>query len=269
MTNRLITVSQRIYFNRLKMNYEKIIKQLTSKFDFDSETDRKKAYQKCIEYADQNLDNTFHYNPFVEKAAKTLGQEIIRKDISRRTTEESGNEKLHLTYSKESGPVLTGNASGLSYLSEVMKKLSEASMNSEHAHFFYGEPPLYGNSFPLTIYLESDDWFRKIDQDDKKKQKKGKTEYKYRYIDTEKIVAFLISDKVPPELLITPNKIYKVYSCEKYGEKDVWLKKIRENTDRIFIFQFRKDDNEIEEIGLDLDDEKVLFLTKDNLSQLV
>jgi len=46
------------------------------------------------------------------------------------------------------------------------------------------------------------------------------------------------------------------------------LKKIRENTDRIFIFQFRKDDNEIEEIGLDLDDEKVLFLTKDDLTQL-
>jgi hypothetical protein len=251
------------------MDYDKIIKELISKFDFDSEIDRKKAYQKCIEYADQNLDYTFHYNPFVEKAAETLGQETMRKDISRRMVEESGDEKLHLIYSKKSGPELTGNASGLSYLSEVIKKLSEATMNGEHAHFYYGEPPLYGNSFPLTIYLEGDDWFRKIEQDDKKKQKNSKTEYKHRDIDTDKIAAFLISDKVPPDMLVTPNKVYKVYSYEKYEDKDVWLKKIREKTDRIFIFQFRNDDNEIEEIGLDLDDEKVLFLTKENLTQLI
>jgi hypothetical protein len=141
-------------------------------------------------------------------------------------------------------------------------------MNGEHAHFFYGEWPLCGNSYPFTIYLESDDWFKEIEQNDKKKQKNIKTKYKYRNIDTDKIVAFLISGKVPPDMLVTPNKIYKVYSCEKYEEKDVWLKKIREKTDRIFIFQFRNDDNEIEEIGLDLDDEKVLFLTKDDLTQL-
>ena len=250
------------------MDYDKIIKELISKFELKSETDRKKAYQKCIEYADQNLDHTFHYNTFVEKAAETLVQVTIRKDISRRIVKISGDEKLQLIYSKESGPILTGNASGLSYLSEVIKNLSEATMNGEHSHFFYGEPPLYGNSYPLIIYLESDDWFRKIDRDDKKKQKNSKPEYKHRDIDIGKIVAFLISDKVPPELLVTTNKIYKVYSCEKYEDKDVWLKIIRENTDRIFIFQFRKDDNEIEEIGLDLDDEKVLFLTKDDLTQL-
>lgn len=250
------------------MDYDKIIKQLISEFELDSETDRKKAYQKCIEYADQNLDYTIDYNPFVEKAAETLGQVTIRKDISRRMIQESGDEKLHLINSKESGPVLTGNASGLSYLSKVIKNLSEETTNGEHSHFFYGEPPLYGTSYPLTIYLEGDDWFRKFGQDDKKKQKNSKTEYKHRDIDIDKIVAFLISDKVPPELLITPNKIYKVSSCEKYNDKDVWLKKIREKTDRIFIFQFRKDDNEIEEIGLDLDDEKVLFFTKDDLTQL-
>ena len=250
------------------MEYDKIIKQLISEFELDSETERKKAYQKCIEYADQNLDYTIDYNPFVEKAAETLGQVTIRKDISRRMVEESGGEKLHLICSKESGPILTGNASGLSYLSEVIKNLSEENMNGEHSHFYYGEPPLYGNSYPLTIYLEGDDWFEKYGQDDKKKQGNSKTEYIHRDIDIDKIVAFLISDKVPPELLVNKNKIYKVYSCEKYEDKDVWLKKIRENTDRIFIFQFRKDDNEIEEIGLDLDDEKVLFLTKDDLTQL-
>jgi len=250
------------------MDYDKIIKQLISEFELDSEIGRKKAYQKCIEYADLNLDDTSDYNPFVTRASERLVQENIHKDIARRTVEESGDEKLHLTYSKKSGPVLTGNASGLSYLSRIIKNLSEAIMNSEHSHLYYGEPPLYGSSYPLTIYLEGDDWFRKIDQDDKKKKGNRKTEYKHRDIDIDKIVAFLVSDRVPPDFMMTPNKIYKISSCEKYKDQDVWIKKIRETTDRLFIFKFTRDDDEIEEIALDLDDEKVLFFAKDDLTQL-
>ncbi len=105
------------------MDYDKIIEQLISEFELDSKIGRKKAYQKCIEYADLNLDDTSDYNPFVTRASEMLGQEKIHKDIARRTVEESGDEKLHLTYSKETGPVLTGNASGLSYLSRVIKNL--------------------------------------------------------------------------------------------------------------------------------------------------
>lgn len=251
------------------MDYDKIIEQLISEFELDSETGRKKAYQKCIEYADLNLDDTSDYNPFVTRASERLGQENIHKDIARRTVEESGDEKLHLTYSKESGPVLTGNASGLSYLSRVIKNLSETTMNSEHSHFYYGEPPLYGNSYPLIIYLEDDDWFVKHAQDDKEKEGHGETKYKYRNIDVDKIVAFLVSDRLPPGFMMTPNKIYKVSSCEKYKDQDVWIKRIRDKTDRLFIFKFTRDDDEIEEIALDLDDEKVLFFAEADLAQLV
>ena len=250
------------------MDYDKIIKQLISEFELDSEIGRKKAYQKCIEYADLNLDDTSDYNPFVTRASERLVQENIHKDIARRTVEESGDEKLHLTYSKKSGPVLTGNASGLSYLSRIIKNLSEAIMNSEHSHLYYGEPPLYGNSYPLIIYLEDDDWFAKHAQDDEKEERNVSTKYKYRAIDVDKIVAFLVSDRVPPDFMMTPNKIYKISSCEKYKDQDVWIKKIRETTDRLFIFKFTRDDDEIEEIALDLDDEKVLFFAKDDLTQL-
>jgi len=69
--------------------------------------------------------------------------------------------------------------------------------------------------------------------------------------------------------MMTLNKIYKVSSCEKYKNQNVWVKEIREATDRVFTFRFTRDDNEIEEIGLDLDDETVLFFTKDDLTQLV
>lgn len=251
------------------MDYDKIIEQLISEFELDSKIGRKKAYQKCIEYADLNLDDTSDYNPFVTRASEMLGQEKIHRDIARRTVEESGDEKLHLTYSKETGPVLTGNASGLSYLSRVIKNLSEAKINSEHSHFYYGEPPLYGNSYPLIVYLEDDDWFVKHAQDDKKEGRNGTTKYKCRDIDVDKIVAFLVCGRVPPDFMMTQNKIYKVSSCEKYKDQDVWVKEIRGATDRVFTFKFRRDDDEIEEIALDLDDKTVLFFTKDDLTQLV
>jgi len=251
------------------MNYDKIIEQLVSEFELNSDTGRKKAYEKCIEYADYNLDNTLDYNLFLDIAGERLKQDPVRKDIARRLVNQSAEEKLHLTYSKESGPVLTGNASGLSYLSDIIKNLSEATMSGEHSHFYYHEPPLQGNSYPLTIYLEDDDWFAKHASNDKICDKNGSTKHKFRDINIEKIEAFLLCDKVPLELMMTPNKIYKVASCEKYKGQDVWVKEVREQTDRTFVFKFERDDGGLQELALDLDDRTVFFLTKDDLSQLI
>lgn len=249
------------------MNYDRIINKITSKFNLESDVEKQKAYQKCIEYSDQNLDGTSDYNPFLKRAADMLGQDPVRKDMARGNIEPSGEEKLHLTYSKTSGPVLTGNASGLSYLSEVIKELSEAEISGEHSHFYYNEPPLYGNSYPLTIYLEDDNWFAEHAQVDEAEEKSD--EVKYKDINVNEIMAFMISDKIPPSSMMRTQKIYKVLSCEKYSSQDIWIKKIREQTDRIFVFEFKRDDGQFQELGLDLDDDTIFFLTKDELNQLI
>jgi hypothetical protein len=251
------------------MNYSKIIEQLISEFDLNSDTGRKKAYEKCMEYADCNLDNTSDYNPFLDIAADRLEQDPVRKDIARRLVKQSGDEKLYLIYSKESGPELTGNAPGLSYLSEVIKNLSKAKMNGEHSHFYYHEPPLQGNSYPLTIYLEDDDWFAKHARDDAIGDESDSIKNKFREIDVKKINAFLLCGKVPVELMMTPNKIYKVSACEQYENQDVWVKKIKEETNRTFVFEFKRNDGELGALALDLDDETVIFLMEDDLKQVV
>ena len=251
------------------MDYNGIIEELVAEFDLDSDTGRRKAYLKCAEYADRNLDCTLDYNPFLDVAAQRLQQEPERRDMVRRMTEQSGDEKLHLIYRDEVGPELTGNAAGLSYLSEGVKGLSNSTMNGEHSHFFAGEPPLYGNSYPLTVYFEHDEWFAKHAKDDDAHEEGRATEHEFRDIDVEKIEAFMLSGKVIVDLMMTPGKIYRVTACQKYEDQDVWVKKIREQEDRVFIFSFTSDDGESQQLALDLDDEEVVFFTRERLSQLI
>jgi hypothetical protein len=249
------------------MDYDKVIKQIISEFNLDKDVQKQKAYRECIEYADKNLDGTSEYNPFLQRAADILGQVQVRKDMARHAIELLGEEKLHLTYSKTSGPVLTGNASGLSYLSEVIREISETAISGEHSHFYYNEPPLYGNSYPLTIYIEDDNWFAEHAKVDKRKEKSD--ELKYRDINVDEIIAFMITDDTPPPFLMRACKIYKVMSCEKYDSQNIWIKEIREQTDRVFVFEFKQEDGQLQKLGLNLDDDTVFFLTKDELNQFV
>ncbi|MHC4353901.1 MAG: hypothetical protein ACYS0H_14425 [Planctomycetota bacterium] len=251
------------------MDYDKTIDQLTGGFDLDSDVGRREAYERCIEYADRELDGTLDYNPFLDVAADKLDQEPVRKDIVRSMIEQSGREKLHLTYREESGPELTGNAAGLSYLSAVLDGLSKATMNGEHSHFFSGRPPLCGKSFPLTIYLEDDDWFEEHTGDDDNGEKDDTAGRRFRDIDVGQIEAFMLLSHVPIELMATPDRIYRVLACEKYEGQDIWVKMIREQSERVFTFAFMRDDGERQQLALDIDDKEVAFLTKDHLSQLV
>ena len=251
------------------MDYDKTIEQLTRECDLDSDVGRREAYEKCIEYTDRELDGSLDYNPFLDVAADKLVQVPQHKDIVRNMIEQSGREKLHLTYRDEGGPELTGNAAGLSSLSAVLEDLSKATMNGEHSHFFSGRPPLCGNSFPLTIYLEEDDWFEEHAGDDDNGEKDDAVGHKFRNLDVDRIEAFMLLSYVPIELMATPDRIYRVLACEKYEGQDIWAKMIREQSERVYTFEFIGDDGERKQLALDIDDKEVAFLTKDHLSQLI
>lgn len=251
------------------MDYDKIIEQLTGESDLDSDVGRREAYEKCVEYADRELDGTLDYNPFLDAAADKLGQVPVRRDIVRNMIEQSGREKLHLTYHEESGPELTGNAAGMAYLSAVFKNLSKATMKGEHSHFFSGRPPLCGNSFPLTIYLEDDDWFEEHADDDGNGERDDVAGRRFRNLDVDQIVALMLLSCVPVELMVTPDKIYRVLACRKYDDQDIWAKMIRQKSERVFVFEFIGDDGKPVQLALDIDDKEVAFFTKDHLSQLI
>lgn len=247
------------------MNDKDQLKQILSKHDLQSEEARKKAYQECGKYADENIPNNVEYNAFMEKAAKKLNQTMIRKDTVKANIEESGREKLHLTYSPEGGPVLTGNQEGLVYLSKLAHQLAQAKEQGGHTHLYAGDPPLFGDSYPLTIYYEEDQWFWRYSKED---QKIPKTNIPERSINPDRIYAFLVTDRVPPTLPFSANRIYKVLSVEKYQDQSVWIKQIREDRNRVYVVSFINNQDQKWRYGVDLDDPDVIFLREEDCTQL-
>lgn len=248
------------------MEYKNLIEKLISGFDLKSEIDRRRAYLKCIEYANENFDFSPDYNPFIAAAANVLGQKPVVVDFLKKTVEETGDEKIYLTFIEDTGPEMTCNRTGFIYLSKLLYQMSQAKAGGEHIHLSYGEPPLCGDSFPINIYFENEEWFEKNVETDNNDD--GAEETEVRDINPEEIVAFLIINDVPPPLLMSKAKIYRVLSVDKYGEQKVWNKSIREDKERMFIFTFKRDDGEEQELALDLDDDSVIFFTRAELEQI-
>ncbi|MEN6383695.1 MAG: hypothetical protein ABFD79_00695 [Phycisphaerales bacterium] len=249
------------------MDYKRIVKELISEYNIDSETDRKKAYVKCIDYGNINFKEPKDFNGFINEAAKILNQIPVYQNIVSEEDWASGDEKLHLKYSKEFGPVLTGNKAGLSYLSKMIAKLSDSERSGEHIHLYNDEFPMYGKSYALTIYLENDEWFPKYGIETPEAEN-APVKREKRDIDTNKIIGFVIFDYIPPTLPLTTGKIYKVKSCVKFENQKIWVKNFYDNSDRLYVFDLVNDDKENFQYAMDLDDKTVLYLTEKDIKNL-
>jgi len=250
------------------MDYKSVIENLISGFDIKSELGRKKAYTKCIDYAKENFKASKEFNSFVAEAAKMLDQMPYRRDVAAEIVSSYGDEKLHLSYSKETGPVLTGNKSGLSYLSKLIENLSVSDEPGNHTHFYHGEFPMYGKTFSLTIYLEDDSWFIKHANKTPETEQAAPIKRKQRDLNPNTIIAFVIFDNLPPTLPVIKGNIYKVKSCVKYKDQKVWVKGISDESDRIYVFEFNDDNGVASQFALDIDDPNVLFLTENDIRKL-
>jgi len=250
------------------MDFKSTIENLIAEFDINSELGSKKAYTMCLDYAKKNFKDPKEFNSFVSEAAKILDQPPIRKDVSAESTLSSGDEKLRLEYSNQNGPVLTGNKSGLLYLSRLLANLSNSEENGDHTHLYHDEFPMFGKTFPLTIYLENDFWFFKYANEPSETDNTAKLEYQKRDIDPNSIVAFVVFDNVPPTFPIIRGNIYKVQSCSKYKNQKVWVKGIKGESDKLYVFKFKDDNGVVNQFALDLDDPRVLFITQNDIEKL-
>ena len=116
------------------MKYSKIVEEIINKFRLEDDNQKKKAYEACISYADKELEMNIDYNLFVNYAADLLNLEGINKPIIQRITESTGNEIIYLEYTKDNGPILTGNKDGLEYLGKLLINLSKSKYDGEHIH---------------------------------------------------------------------------------------------------------------------------------------
>jgi len=250
------------------MNYRKIIDELVSGFDLSSDVERKRAYNRCHEYAGENLSDSGTCNVFLAEAAEMLGQMKIHMDIIESKAAPSGAEKIHLLYNSTYGCELTGNRSGLLYLSRVMRLLSETPMAGEHIHLREDDPCLEDGSQNLTIYYEPEDWF------DEYAVKDYEDDPSYsppeRKVAPGAIVVLCSTVEFPPSIYMSRDKVYRVAGCEEYeGQEKMACKRIREGIERMFTFSLIDDRGEEIQIGFDLDDYDIVFFTLGDLEQLI
>jgi hypothetical protein len=68
---------------------------------------------------------------------------------------------------------------------------------------------------------------------------------------------------MPPPLVMTTGKTYRILSCARWSGQKVWRKDWRPETARLQVFRFERDDGIVQEVALDLDDPGIDFLTSD------
>ena len=246
--------------------FSELIGDLVSGFDLSIEVGRKEAYSRCYEYARENLSQSAECNLFMAEAAEMFGQTRIHMDLVENMAAPSGAERFHVAFDGNSECELTGNRSGLSYLSRVFRVLSETPMEGEHIHFNQGDPGMQGNTHGLTVFFEADEWFDRYAQDYERDEEQFIPEKK---IDVRAVIALCVTVDFPPTFYMSKDKIYRVVEYEEYdGREGIAAKRIRESISRMYAFTLVDDRGEDMKFVFDLDDWTVVFLTSGDLEQI-
>ncbi len=250
------------------MDYARVVQSLIGAYDLNNETERKKAYQKCEEYAERHLPARLEFNAFMQVVAEKLGIAPTRRNDFRDSVGDVPEEaKLYLTYRPKVGPELTGNADGLRYLAALLAELAEQAVEHDHVHLDPGVLPMHGKAYPLTIYHEPDVWF-KTREEKENETRSEEPDLAARDIQPFEIAALCLLANVPPELLLTKHKLYRVLFVDACKEQGVWKKCIRQSRARLFLFTLVNDGGTPQHFGFDLDDPEVLFFTHQDMASL-
>ncbi len=259
--------------------YTSIIDGLLVGTDMNDEVSRRMAYNACVAYAQDHFGGDPGINRFVAQAAERLGQTRIHFGVIKGMVPTPDDARLHLRYAEEGGPVLTGSADGLRYLSEICAALADAPLSDgpgpdEHVHLYAGEPPMFGDSYGLTLYHSANDWFDRHALPAENAEAADSVQPPPREIAPAQIAAieFFEDEKIPlpPPLYLRYDKLYRVLGVRPYvPDEEVWAKPASSGDEgRMHVFRFRDDAQEIFEIALDLDDLGIHYFTRNDLAQV-
>jgi hypothetical protein len=262
-----------------EQNYNQLLDELLQDVDMNDDVARKIAHNRCLEYAQHELEDDPEVNMFLALAAERLGQTRIHLSLIKGMVSMPEDARLHLTYSPQGGPTLTGNVGGLRYLSDICAVLAAAPVSNgaltapEHVHLYDGESPMFGNSYGLTVYNEPNAWFDKhgIPMDDVDDTEGGLPAVPPREIIPEQIAAleFFEGGPLPPVLLLRLGKLYRVLEVRHYDSDKVWSKPFPDGeADRVFVFTIHDDSDSRFEMALHLDDPSIHFFTFHDLEQI-
>lgn len=246
------------------MNLEELLKQLMSAVDTESELDRRKAFESALEFADLHLDYP-EYIAFLSMAAEALGQQKLLASIVSVRLKANGREKIHIRYDDEEGCQIIANREGCLYLTRAFRVLALSSQPGARLQLDYDLPPMVGETYPAALYMEDDAYFAeniedRIDDSDL---------WPVRDIAPENIAAFFLTLDGWRSMGVTRNRVYPVTGWKWYqGQHMVYFKDIRDDISRMVVLTFNRDDGQSVEIAMDLDDDEIGFITKQELSGL-
>lgn len=250
-----------------RRSWDKVIDKLAAGADLSRPEGREAAYEECIRYAELNLAGDLLCNVFLAHAATRLGANQVMRDVVREMVPLNGQALLHLGYDPQEGPVLTGNREGIRYLGDLLKVLAEAPLLGEHLHLYWDEPPFYGETTGLVVYLEDDDWFSDHAYDPAISPEEPIL-YR-RDLIAEQVMAIQFLVPMASSLSVAPQKLYVIEETVKSSGDEVWSKLIRDDDSRLWIFTIRDDSGLKLRCALDLDDPEICFLTRDDLAQFL
>ena len=261
-----------------KLEYDRIIEELSVGVDMDDDVSRKMSYNACLDYAKRDLGADFDVNVFLEMAAERFDQVRVHFAVIKGLVPMPEDARLHLKYAPVGGPVLTGNTTGLRYLSDLCAALADTPVPEgdgveEHIHLYDNEPPMFGQSYGLTIYHSGDAWFDRygVEPSDTEAETLSRPP---REISPEQIAAIEFFEEndmpLPPVLYLRYDKLYRALDFRQHLQGDgVWTKPSEnEENGRRYVFTIRDDAQEIFEIALHLDDVGVHYFTKIDLEQI-
>ncbi len=246
------------------MDPDSLLEEFLSLVNTDNELDKRRAFRNLVQFADLNLDFPA-YTRFVTRAAEALGQQKQLAELMEPRLAVTGKEKIHIRYDDEEGCQIIANPEGCLYLTRAFRALSLSKEPGAHLHLDYDMEPMVGETYPAALYVEDDAYFAKNIEN----TPADTGIWPVRDIDPENIAAFFLNVDWFNALGCVRNRVYPVSSWKWYhGQHLVYFKDIRDDISRMVVLTFRRDDGQEVEMALDLDDDEVGFLTKEDAARL-
>jgi len=246
---------------------ERMISVILGRHDLSTPEGRDAAYEDCIEFAESELSHDIRCNTFLRRVAEMLEKEAVEYEIIREMVDMPDDAMLDFAYDERHGFVITGNASGISYLADLLHILAEAP-SGEHIHLYNDEEPITPTSFNAVIYVDEDEWFRKLAEETGEKGENGEN-LSRRNINPEDIFALQIVGDIPHDLTLTRDQLYRVDGIHNGEHEGAWKKSFSRDSDRYVTFRITDDHDEDLEITLHLDDPDINFFKKSDLAGLL
>lgn len=248
----------------------KMLDEVLSGQDTESEFGRARAYRTCVRFAEENLAYDLRCNLFLVEAAERLGQIPLAMSVVQNRVQPLPDAELSFFYDDEERGVIVGNEAGLAYLGRLCLDLSLALLPGENVVFEPDDPWMVGECERLIIYHESEEWFAAAEQGlEGELVGDWEDELESRIVASDDIVAVQVGGTMIRQAALSPQKLYRVRAVRTWDPRHPVPRKVYRNEfERVRVLTLVDDDGQTVPLAFDLDDPDLTFFYGWHLAQI-